>query len=91
MTKPSKEHENALTKIIIRLESEGHRVVRMSRKLPDAISTKDGKIYAVEVCGKVHRGNGKGWKNKYSLNEKRIAYKKFDGLIYEEFYYAKKN
>lgn len=90
MTKPGPEHEVALTKIISRLESEGYRVVRMSRKIPDAIATKDGKLIAVEVLGKKYRGNGKGWKNKFSFNEKRIAYNKFDSMIYEEFYYERK-
>jgi hypothetical protein len=86
----SKEHEDALASFIGRLQSQGYRVVKMHRKLPDAVATKDGKLYAVEIIGQKWSPND-GWKNTQTFQEKKVAYSMFDGVLIEKFKYAKRD
>lgn len=90
MVKPSKEHEDGLTDYIRELQYQGYNVVRTCRKIPDAIATKDGKIFAVEMMGKRHI-QGAGWKRNHTKKEKEIAYSNFDGILYREFKYPVKD
>lgn len=90
MVKPSIEHEKFLDIYIEELRAEGYNVIKMGRKIPDAVATKDGKLFAVEMMDKPAR-SGLGWVNPHTLKEKQINYSKFDGLLYREFRYAKKD
>lgn len=79
-------HEKTLKEFILKLESEGYRVLDLERKCPDAIALKDGKIYAVEVLGRQYK-KGKGWKKKWTQNSKKNIYHMFDDIIIKDFKY----
>lgn len=90
MTKPSKEHEDGLSDYIRELQYQGYCVVRLGFKRPDGVAYKDGKMYAVEMMGKSHIP-GKGWKKNHTKRESEINYRQFDGILYKEFKYVKKD
>lgn len=68
------EHELATTRKAEELHKEGWRVFILSRKSPDAIAVKDGKVIAVEIL----RGNA----SMRIQERKREDYQIFDSVIF---------
>ena len=79
----SNEHEENLNFHIKDLRLKGFNVVKTGRKLPDAIATKDGKLYAIEVIG--IEGTLGGNESKRKESEKRATYGMYDDLLFFEF------
>ena len=79
-----KKHEARLSDTIESLSRAGFRVVRLDGKSPDAIATRDGKIYAVEVLTANMKTFKRG-KNEQTHREmeKARSYWMFDGLFIE--------
>lgn len=71
---PKEQHEKVLRDYVQELEAEGHRVIILKDKKPDAICVdwQNQKIYAVECLGKSFRAKGK-YKGKYA-QEGRARY-----------------
>ena len=85
----SKLHEKILKDTIKELTKQGYRVIDLEMKSPDAIATKNNKIYAVEVLGLQYRGK-KGWNRNWTYRAKKSIYHMFDDLIVKTFKYPKK-
>lgn len=83
------EHKKRLREAILELKKEGYRVVSTRPKIPDAIATKDGLIFAVEMMGQKWSGNW-GWVNRHTKKEKEAAYSAYDGIKYFTFRYKKR-
>ena len=88
----SNTHEELLYQEILDLEKKGCRVIRVKRKLPDAIAiTPEGKIIAVEILGRKRRTDPKGkskgyrWDGGQSVQKKRWSYSQFDDIIFVLF------
>ena len=82
----SKEHEEELEKYMNELKEQGFKVIKVGRKIPDAIAVKRGKVFAVEMMGKRHRGK-KGWTFKVGKKQKLEAYAAYDGVLFRAFKY----
>jgi len=82
---PSGQHEQELNDYCKELETQGFHVVQTHGKIPDAIATKDGKLYAVEIIMKI-RAKKQGrmaWKpmGGYTLEGKKRNYSMYDEVL----------
>lgn len=76
-----------LNKTIEKYESDGYRVIPMNQKSPDALATKDNKIYAIEILGMEHRNQLHNRKN-WTWKGKTASYSIFDGMMIKTFKYG---
>lgn len=87
---PSGQHEEELETYCKDLEMQGYHVVQTHGKIPDAIATKDGKLYAVEIVMKIRvKTKGKyGWRpmGGYTLEGKRRTYSMYDEVLIKQAY-----
>ena len=73
------QHTNLIQQIVEELILDGYNVVNCHGVMPDAVATKNGKIYAVEAL--LVQDNSSWTKNK--INQKRIDYAMFDDVIFK--------
>src|SRR2546427_9200994 len=84
------QHEEVLRQTLESFRRKGFHAIRLDGKCPDGIATKDGKLYAIEILGKVkshgsHRG--KGWRtNGGSIADKERLYSMFDHVFVITFH-----
>jgi len=85
---PSGQHEQELKAFCDRLRADGYHVIETHGKIPDAIATKDGKLYAVEIVMKIRvKKQGKyGWKpmGGYTLEGKKRNYSMYDEVLIKQ-------
>lgn len=79
-----RQHRDELEKTIDYLKKQGFHVINLQNKSPDAIATKDGKLYAIEVLGQTHMKR-KGYKNNFTYKAKLNDYSMFDFVIVRVF------
>jgi len=67
------------------LREDGFNIIKMNMKSPDAIATKNNKLYAIEILG-FKEGHSSSYAIK--LKEKCERYNDFDGLMIRSFKYG---
>jgi epoxyqueuosine reductase QueG len=79
MNNESPEHESKLDEVCKNLRIQGYVVVKLNRKSPDAVASKDGKMVAVEVLAKY------GPERNYKVKGQTFATKRrlYEGLGFD--------
>lgn len=78
----SNQHQKLIEETVIELEDLGYNVVNMNGIAPDAVATRDGKIYAIEVLV-INKIPKKGWEHLKQIRDKKESYSMFDDIIFK--------
>jgi len=79
------DYQKALDETCNQLVKKGYNVIKLFKKSPDAIATKNNKLYAIEIIG--FSNNKLGNEKQKIVYNKSVIYEMFDGIMIRTFKY----